>query len=95
MSIKAGQTGSLDECRRVAELCLAFGVRVHIGGGGHPSVVDAAMAQVAASVPGIEDACEVGECLAVTGDPTTGFIIRDGRFELTDAPGLGITLSEP
>ena len=94
VSIKAGQTGSLDECRRVAELCPAFGPRGHVGGGGHPSVVDAAMAHVASSVPGIDEECEVGECLAITGDLTTGFTIRDGRYELSDAPGLGVTLTE-
>lgn len=93
VSIKAGQTGSLDECRRVAELCLSFGVRVHVGGGGHPMVVDAAMAQVAASVPGIDEEAEVGECLAITNDLTTGFTIRDGRYELSEAPGLGIELT--
>jgi len=91
VSIKAGQTGSLDECRRVAEMCLAFGIRVHVGGGGHPCVVDAAMAQVAVSVPGIEEECEVGEHLAVSGDITSG-LIRNGRFEVTDAPGLGVSI---
>jgi L-alanine-DL-glutamate epimerase-like enolase superfamily enzyme len=93
VSIKAGQAGSLDECRRIAQLCLASGIRVHVGGGGHPSVIDAAMAHLAVSIPGIDEEAEVGECRAVAGDVTTGFVIEDGRFELTDAPGLGIELA--
>jgi L-Ala-D/L-Glu epimerase len=95
VSIKPGQTGSLDECRRVAELCLAFGIRAHVGGSAHPSIVDAAMAHLAVSVPGIDEVSEVGESLAVTGDLTAGFTIRDGRFELTDESGFGVALSAP
>jgi len=93
VSIKAGQAGSLDECRRIAQLCLAEGLRVHVGGGGHPAVIDAAMTHVLASVPGIDEEAEVGEHLAIAGDVTTGFVIRDGRYELSDAPGLGISLA--
>jgi muconate cycloisomerase len=95
VAIKVGQTGSIDQCRRVAELCLAFGVRVHIGGSAHPSVIDAALAHLAVSLPGIDPEAEVGECLAVTGDPTTGLIIRDGQCEVGNAPGLGVTLRVP
>ncbi|MPZ13147.1 MAG: hypothetical protein GEU73_01755 [Chloroflexi bacterium] len=93
VSVKIGQLGSVDECRRAAELCLAFGMRVHVGGGAQPAVVDAAQAQVAVSVPGIEEEAEVGEFLALTGDPTGGPTIRDGRFEVGSAPGLGVTLT--
>jgi len=93
VSVKIGQLGSVDECRRVAELCLGFGMRVHVGGGANPMVIDAAQAQVAVSIAGIEDEAEVGECLALTGDPTSGFAIRDGGFEVSSAPGLGITLA--
>jgi len=93
VSIKIGQCGTIDECRRVAELCLAFGVRVHVGGGGRPIVVDAAHAQFAASVPGIEAEAEVGECFALTNDLTGGVDVRDGTWHITDAPGLGVTVA--
>jgi len=33
----------------------------------------------------------VGEHLAVSGDITSG-LIRNGRFEVTDAPGLGVSI---
>lgn len=93
VSIKVGQTGTIDECRSIAQMCLAAGVHVHIGGTAHPSVIDAAHAHLAMAVPGIDEQCEVGECLAVTDDPTSGLIIRDGRCEPGPGPGLGITLS--
>ena len=93
VSVKIGQLGSVDECRRVAELCLAEGLRVHVGGGANPMVIDAAQAQVAVSIAGIEEESEVGESLALTNDPTSGLTIRNGRFEVGTAPGLGITLA--
>ena len=91
VSIKATKMGSLDECRRVAELCQAFGIGVHVGGSAGPAVVEAAQAQLAAALPWIDEECEVGEFLAVTGDPSVGVTIRDGRLELGDAAGLGVT----
>ena len=95
VSIKATKMGSIDECRRVADLCGAFGIRVHIGGSAVPCVVDAAQVHLAASLPGVDEECEVGEFLAVTGDPTTGLVVRDGRIEVSEAPGLGVTLARP
>src|SRR5205814_8404047 len=38
VSIKVSKMGTIDECRRVADVCLAFGVGVHIGGSVVPSV---------------------------------------------------------
>ena len=72
VSLKIGQSALIDECRRIAELCLAFGIRVHVGGGARPIVADAAHAQFAASVPGIGPEAEVGESFALTNDLTGG-----------------------
>jgi L-alanine-DL-glutamate epimerase-like enolase superfamily enzyme len=94
VSIKIGQAGSIDECRRVAEVCLNSGVRVHFGGGAHPAVVDAAQIHLASSIPGVDEEAEVGEFMAISGDPTSGVIIHDGRYEVSPAPGLGVTLAE-
>ena len=91
VSIKATKMGSLDECRRVAELCQAFGIGVHVGGSAGPAVVEAAQAQLAAALPWIDEECAVGAFLAVTGDPSVGVTIRDGRLALGAAGGLGVT----
>ena len=61
VSVKSTKMGSLNECRRVFEICQAHGVRVHIGGSAGPAVVDVAMAQLAASLSGMDNECEVGE----------------------------------
>ncbi|MFC1815463.1 mandelate racemase/muconate lactonizing enzyme family protein [Thermodesulfobacteriota bacterium] len=93
VSVKATKMGTLDECRRVAEICHAFGIRVHGGGSVVPSVVDAALAQLVASLPEFEKECEAGESQAVTGDITNGLTIREGRIEIGAAPGLGISVA--
>jgi L-alanine-DL-glutamate epimerase-like enolase superfamily enzyme len=92
VSVKATKMGSLDECRRVFEICQAFGVRVHLGGSAGPAVVDVAIAQWAATVPGMDEECEVGEYQALKGDPTTGTLVKDGCMEVGTAPGWGLTL---
>src|SRR5205814_4503560 len=94
VSVKVGQAGSIDEARTLAELCLSFGVRVHLGGGAHPAIVDAAAIHLAVSIPGIDEESAVGEFMALTGDPTSGVIIRNGRYEVSAAPGFGITLAD-
>ena len=94
VSIKATKMGFLEECRKVTDVCHAFGVRVHVGGSAVPAVVDVASAHLAAALPGIDDEAEVGEFQAITGDPLKGATIRNGRMELGTAPGWGLTLAQ-
>jgi mannonate dehydratase len=93
VSIKASKMGTLDECRRVADICAAFGVRIHVGGSVATTAVDAAQAQWVASMPEVEEEAEVGEYMAVSGDPISGPVIRDGRLEPGSEPGLGLSLA--
>lgn len=93
VSVKLTKMGSIDECRRVFEICRAFGVRVHIGGSAGPAVVDIAAAQLAASFSTIDEDAEVGEFQALTGEPTCGATVKDGCVEIGDAPGWGLSLA--
>lgn len=90
VSIKATKMGSLDECRRVFEICRAFGIRAHVGGSAGPAVIDVAQAQLAASLPGMDEECEVGEFQALQGDPTSGAAVANGCVEISAAPGWGL-----
>jgi L-alanine-DL-glutamate epimerase-like enolase superfamily enzyme len=92
VSVKATKMGSLDECRRVIEICQAFGVRAHIGGSAGPAVVDVAIGHLAATLAGVDDECEVGEYQALKGDPSLGTIVKDGNMEFATTPGWGLTL---
>jgi len=93
VSVKLSKMGSIDECRRVFEICRAFGVRVHIGGSAGPAVVDIAAAQLAASFSTIDEDAEVGEFQALTGEPTRGATVKGGCVEIGDAPGWGLSLA--
>lgn len=94
VSVKLTKMGSIDECRRVFEICQAFGVRVHLGGSAGPAVVDIAAAQLAASFSAIDADCEVGEFQALTGEPTSGATVKDGCVEIGNAPGWGLSLAK-
>jgi hypothetical protein len=55
-------------------------------------VVDVAMAQLAASLSGMDNECEVGEFRALEGDPTIGARIENGWngwIDLNREPGWG------
>jgi len=93
VSVKSTKMGSLNECRRVFEICQAHGVRVHIGGSAGPAVVDVAMAQVAATLSGMDNECEVGEFQALERNPTIGACVENGWLELNREPGWGLRLT--
>ena len=93
VSVKLSKMGSIDECRQVFDICQAFGVRVHIGGSAGPAVVDIAAAQLAASFAAIDEDCEVGEFQALTGEPTSGAMVKGGCVEISNAPGWGLSLA--
>lgn len=92
VSIKATSLGSINDCWRVYEICRAFDIRVHVGGSVTSALIDVAQAHLAATLPEIEQECEVGEFMAVRGDPVTGAAIRDGRMQLNHEPGWGVRL---
>jgi L-alanine-DL-glutamate epimerase-like enolase superfamily enzyme len=86
VSVKSTKMGSLNECRRVFEICQAHGVRVHIGGSPGRAVVDVAMAQLAASLLGMDNECDVGEFQALEGDPTIEHASRMAGSSLIVSP---------
>jgi L-alanine-DL-glutamate epimerase-like enolase superfamily enzyme len=92
VSIKATSLGSVDECWRVYEICRAFDIRVHLGGSVTSALTDMAQAHLAATLPEIEEECEVGEFMAVRGDPIQGAVIENGRMQLNHEPGWGVKL---
>lgn len=92
-TLKLGKAGSTGEFRRAAELCREFGVGVHIGGSVYPRAVDSAQVQLAATIPGVAEECEVAEFLAVEGDPLTGLPVVDGRIRISGELGLGVSFA--
>jgi hypothetical protein len=56
------------------------------------ALVDVAAAQLAASLAGMAEECEVGEFQALTGDPTSGASIKNGCLEVSASAGWGLKL---
>ena len=92
VSIKATNLGSIDECWRVYEICREFDVRIHMGGSVTSALTDMAQAHLAATLPKVDEECEVGEFMAVSGDPISGAVIREGRIHLNNEPGWGVRI---
>ncbi len=94
VAVKLTKMGTVDECRRVAELCAAFGVEAHLGGSAAPAAVDVAGAHLVLASGAFNPIAEVGEFEAVEGDPLRGARIEAGCLRVTDEPGFGLTLAE-
>jgi L-alanine-DL-glutamate epimerase-like enolase superfamily enzyme len=94
VSLKSTSLGSIDNCRRVYEICRSFGIRVHFGGSVTSSIVDVAQAQLAASLAEADEECEVGEFMAVRGEPVVAPTIDNGELEISSQAGWGVTLAD-
>jgi L-Ala-D/L-Glu epimerase len=89
ISLKLTKMGSVAECVRVAHVCAAVGIGVHLGGCAAPGIVDSALTRLALSTPDIDVFAEVGESAALVDDQVSG-VVHSGRYAASDGnPGLG------
>jgi len=93
-SINTGipKVGSIDEVRRIAELCEANGIRCALSNTAGSMVGDAAAVHLAASTSGISPLCELGEFEVITGDPFFGLSVEKGTITVPEGEGLGVSL---
>jgi L-alanine-DL-glutamate epimerase-like enolase superfamily enzyme len=90
ISIKVGHLGGYGPARRLAQVCEAAGVGCLIGANTGGRMVEAANMHFIASTPGISYACEIGEFLRLSFDPTGRLECVDGELHLPPGPGLGV-----
>jgi L-alanine-DL-glutamate epimerase-like enolase superfamily enzyme len=89
ISLKLTKMGSVAECIRVAHVCAAVGIGVHLGGCAAPGIVDSALTRLALSTPDIDVYAEVGESAALVDDQVSG-VVHAGPYARSDGhPGLG------
>jgi L-alanine-DL-glutamate epimerase-like enolase superfamily enzyme len=89
VSLKLTKMGSIAECLRVAHVCAAMGMGVHLGGCAAPGIVDSAITRLAMSTPEIDAYAEAGESAALIDDQLSGVVFA-GSFATSDGqPGLG------
>jgi L-alanine-DL-glutamate epimerase-like enolase superfamily enzyme len=89
ISLKLTKMGSVAECVRTIDVCVALGLRVHLGGSAAPGIVDSALTRLALSRADVEPIAEVGESASLIDNHASG-VIFDGPWATSDGlPGLG------
>jgi L-alanine-DL-glutamate epimerase-like enolase superfamily enzyme len=89
VSLKLTKMGSVVECLRVAHVCAAMGLGVHLGGSASPSIVDSALTRLALASSDIDRFAEVGESAGLIDDDASG-VEYEGAWASSDGqPGLG------
>ncbi|MGP3984755.1 glucarate dehydratase family protein [Streptomyces sp. KR80] len=84
--------GGLIRTRELAAICRAFGVGLSMHSNTHLGISLAAMTHVAATVPVLDYACDTHYPWQREDVITERHAFRDGRLEVSDAPGLGVEL---
>ncbi|MGW7490123.1 glucarate dehydratase family protein [Streptomyces sp. NPDC054786] len=84
--------GGLRATRELAAVCRTFGVGLSMHSNTHLGISLAAMTQVAATVPNLDYACDSHYPWQTEDVLTERLTFRDGRVDVSDAPGLGVTL---
>ncbi|MGP3948915.1 glucarate dehydratase family protein [Streptomyces sp. 7N604] len=84
--------GGLHRTRELAAICRAFGVGLAMHSNTHLGISLAAMTHVAATVPNLDYACDSHYPWQTEDVITARHVFRDGRLEVSDAPGLGVEL---
>ncbi|MEU6989474.1 glucarate dehydratase family protein [Streptomyces sp. NPDC046465] len=84
--------GGLRRTRELAAVCRTFGVSVSMHSNTHLGISLAAMTHVAATVPGLDHACDAHYPWQAEDVLTSRLRFVDGKVAVTDAPGLGVEL---
>lgn len=85
VSLKITKLGGLRNAVSAARICEAGGA--HVG----TRLLNAHAIHLAAALPGVDCACEVGEFARMGGDPIEGIEVAEGRLVAPDRPGCGVT----
>jgi len=84
--------GGLRNTRELAAVCRTFGVGLSMHSNTHLGISLAAMTHVAATVPNLDYACDSHYPWQTEDVLTERLTFRDGRLDVSDAPGLGVEL---
>ncbi|MEU7178596.1 MULTISPECIES: enolase C-terminal domain-like protein [Streptomyces] len=84
--------GGLRNTRELAAVCRTFGVGLSMHSNTHLGISLAAMTHVAATVPHLDYACDTHYPWQREDVLTERLAFRDGHLDVSDAPGLGVTL---
>ena len=90
VSLKLPKLGGLRNALAAARICEAGGVRYRLGAHVGTRLLNAHAIALAAALPPIDYACEVGEFMRMYGDPFAGIEVVDGAIAIPDRVGCGV-----
>lgn len=92
VSLKLPKLGGLINTLAAARICEAGGVEYRMGAAVGSRLLSAQAMHLAVTLPGIAYACELGEFDRLLDDPFEGIEIENGRLNLPDGIGSGVSL---
>ena len=90
VSLKIPKLGGLRNTVAAARICEAGHVRYRMGAAVGSRLLSAHAMHMAACLPGIDYACELGEFARLLDDPFEGIEIENGRLTLPEGAGCGV-----
>ncbi len=90
VSLKIPKLGGLRNTLAAARICEAGGIQYRMGAAVGSRLLSAHAMHLAAALPGINYACELGEFDRLLDDPFIGIEIEDGRLNLPGGVGSGV-----
>jgi L-alanine-DL-glutamate epimerase-like enolase superfamily enzyme len=94
VSLKVPKLGGLRNAIAAARICEALDIRYRLGAHVGTRLLAAHALHLAAALPGVTYACEVGEFVRMNDDPFEGLEVVDGDIKVPDRPGCGVTLRQ-
>jgi L-alanine-DL-glutamate epimerase-like enolase superfamily enzyme len=93
INLKITKLGGIRRFLEAVRICEAGNVTCRIGAAFGPALLQAMALQAASAVRALPLACELAEHEHLLDDPFTPLPIREGRLELPEGPGCGVTLA--
>jgi L-alanine-DL-glutamate epimerase-like enolase superfamily enzyme len=90
VSLKIPKLGGLRNALAAARICEAGGVKYRLGAHVGSRLLNAHAIHLAAALPQMDYACELGEFTRMQGDPFAGIEVVDGMLAVPDRPGCGV-----
>jgi L-Ala-D/L-Glu epimerase len=90
VSLKIPKLGGLRNALAAARICEAGNVKYRLGAHVGTRLVNAHAIHLAAALPHMDYACELGEFARMQGDPFAGIEVVDGMLAVPDRPGCGV-----
>jgi L-alanine-DL-glutamate epimerase-like enolase superfamily enzyme len=90
VSLKIQKLGGLRNALAAARICEAGHVKYRLGAHVGTRLGNAHAIHLAAALPGVDYACELGEFTRMYNDPFAGLEVVDGALSVPDGPGCGV-----